>query len=284
MSNLVHNLVLGRKVGSSTRKAVLLYMAGRASDDGSGVWSSKPRMARELEFTKNSILKAVRELICMGLISEVGKRPCSSGHTIVYNLNLQSITALEPTDCQIESLPVNIEVSHHRGVQKMHAIYAIDKRQEAHDVHPNHPLTIQEPSVAKATSDLDLVFFEEFAAAFPRIGNLKKTEAALRVAIADGASPEVILAGAKAYAVEQAGNQTRYIAFSENWVTQARWVQFEKTAADPAKAAIVTEGWVKAIKSGHQSLARHCSVGTARELIARNMVTHSQCREMGIQI
>jgi len=140
------------------------------------------------------------------------------------------------------------------------------------------------PGAVPQTTDLQSGFLEEFAAAFPRIGNLEKTEAALRQAIADGAKPEVILAGAKAYAVEQAGNQTRYIAYSENWVTQARWVQFEQPAADPADAEKITERWVKAIKTSHQALARHCSIATARDLIARMLVTEDECRAAGISL
>ena len=134
------------------------------------------------------------------------------------------------------------------------------------------------------TPDLQYGFLEEFAAAFPRIGSLEKTEAALRQAIADGAKPEVILAGAKAYAVEQKGNAPHYIAYSENWVAQARWVQFEQPAADPAAAEKITERWVKAIKTGHQALARHCSVATAHEMIARMLVTEDECRAAGISL
>jgi hypothetical protein len=140
------------------------------------------------------------------------------------------------------------------------------------------------PGADPQTPDLQSGFLEEFAAAFPRIGNLEKTETALRQAIAGGAKPEGILAGAKSYAVEQAGNQSRYIAYSENWVAQARWVQFEQPAADPADAEKITERWVKAIKTGHQALARHCSIATARDLIDRMLVTEDECRDAGISL
>ena len=158
-------------------------------------------------------------------------------------------------------------------------------------LHPSGDKPVSEPvkepcgpGADPQTTDVPSGLLKEFAAAFPRIGNLEKTEAALRQAIADGAKPEVILAGAKAYAVEQEGNQTRYIAYSENWVAQARWVQFEQPAADPADAEKITERWVKAIKTGHQALARHCSVATARELIARMLVTEDECRAAGISL
>ena len=45
MSNLVSNLIQTKKVGSLTKKAILMYMADKASDDGSGIWVSKANMA-----------------------------------------------------------------------------------------------------------------------------------------------------------------------------------------------------------------------------------------------
>ncbi|MEP1521981.1 helix-turn-helix domain-containing protein [Ascidiaceihabitans sp.] len=158
-------------------------------------------------------------------------------------------------------------------------------------LHPSGDKPVSEPvkepcgpGAGPQTNDFPSEFLKEFTAAFPRIGNLEKTEAALRQAIADGAKPEVILASAKAYAVEQEGNKTRYIAYSENWLAQARWVQFEQPVADTADAEKVTERWVKAIKTGHQTLARHCSIATARDLIARMLVTEEECRAAGISL
>ncbi|WP_139792915.1 hypothetical protein [Pseudophaeobacter leonis] len=57
------------------------------------------------------------------------------------------------------------------------------------------------------------------------MGDAEKTEDALRKALGEGTDPTEILAGAKAYAVEQAGNQPRYIKYSENWVEEKRWRQ-----------------------------------------------------------
>ncbi|MCZ4352661.1 hypothetical protein O4H61_09070 [Roseovarius aestuarii] len=168
----------------------------------------------------------------MDLISEVGKRPCSSGHTIIYNLNLQSISALEPTDCQIVSLPVNIEAAHHRGVQEVHPIYAIDKRQEVHDVHPtsatdapqevhdvhpNHPLTIQEPSAAAAASTDDLEF-EKFLSVHPRPKDLDVSRKPFDALIVSGVKISDFLKAAQNYADQQKGQVHRWIAGSDKWL------------------------------------------------------------------
>ena len=54
MSKRLVNLVYAKTCGGQTRKAVLVAMADRANDDGSGVWVSKTRLAAEVEVTRNS--------------------------------------------------------------------------------------------------------------------------------------------------------------------------------------------------------------------------------------
>ncbi len=57
------------------------------------------------------------------------------------------------------------------------------------------------------------------------MGDAEKTEDALRRVLGEGADPVEILAGAKAYAAEQADNQNGYIKYSENWIEEKRWPQ-----------------------------------------------------------
>ena len=157
-------------------------------------------------------------------------------------------------------------------------------------LHPSGDKPVKEPvkepcaaDAAPQTTDVSSEFLKEFAAAFPRIGNLDKTEAALRQAIADGAKPEVILAGAKAYAVEQEGNQSRYIAYSENWIEQKRWVQFA-TATKLVDPDAIHQQRAKAIREGQSWIGRHISAVNARILVARELVTADQCKAVGIRL
>ena len=70
MSNLVSNLIQTKKVGSLTKKAILMYMADKASDDGSGIWVSKANMAADLEMTDRAVRIHIKDMIAMGIISE----------------------------------------------------------------------------------------------------------------------------------------------------------------------------------------------------------------------
>jgi hypothetical protein len=94
MSRLVATLVYSKRVGSMARKAVLAYCADRASDDGTGIWCSKVRIAEEVECSKQTVIDTLRALVAEGLMSEVGRRKCVSGFTVEYALNLSAIRAL----------------------------------------------------------------------------------------------------------------------------------------------------------------------------------------------
>lgn len=87
MSNHVASLVRRHSVGLGfTAKAVLLLMADFASDDGSGVWASKARMARELETTERTIQRTIKTLIEAGILRQIGKRKVKNVETFEYHI------------------------------------------------------------------------------------------------------------------------------------------------------------------------------------------------------
>lgn len=88
------SLVYLKRTGSAVRKAVLGYMADRASEDGDGIYTSKGRIARETEFSESAVKKAIREFISEGILVEVGKRGCANGQTVVYAMCRAKIEAL----------------------------------------------------------------------------------------------------------------------------------------------------------------------------------------------
>lgn len=104
MSNHVTMLLRNRNLGLNlTLKSVLLLMADYASDDGTGIWASKSRMARELETTDRTIQRAIKELTQQNLLTEVGKIKCSNGATIEYNIVIKNVDKFPLT---ISSRPV----------------------------------------------------------------------------------------------------------------------------------------------------------------------------------
>ena len=73
MSNKISNLVQTKKIGSLTKKAILMYMADKASDDGSGIWVSKKNMAADLEMTDRAVRIHIKDMIAMGGLVEAGQ-------------------------------------------------------------------------------------------------------------------------------------------------------------------------------------------------------------------
>jgi hypothetical protein len=134
------------------------------------------------------------------------------------------------------------------------------------------------------TPKLDYIFLDKFMAAFPRIGALGATEAALESAIASGVDPDAILAGARAYALEQKGNAPRYIAYSENWLGDRRWEMHAPKAADPDAVSSVEQSWISAFTGGNGTLARHCPPAVVSSLIAAGHVTLEQCRALEVRV
>ena len=91
MSKRLVNLVYGKTCGGQTRKAVLVAMADRANDDGTGVWVSKTRLAAEIEVTRQTIYQIVRELVEAEILLDRGQRNARRGYTIQYDLNVKAI-------------------------------------------------------------------------------------------------------------------------------------------------------------------------------------------------
>lgn len=93
MGHKVVTLVYSRLIGSPHRKAIVAYMADRASDDGSGVYCSKGTIALETEIARSTVFKIIKDLVEEGVLIEVGNRPCKNGATVIYDMNLEAISA-----------------------------------------------------------------------------------------------------------------------------------------------------------------------------------------------
>lgn len=94
MSNHLISEAYKRQLGGMARNAVMVLLADKASDDGTGIWASKQRMAEELGTSKQTVITTVKSLIADGLLVEVGQRKCPNGYTIEYAINVEALRAL----------------------------------------------------------------------------------------------------------------------------------------------------------------------------------------------
>jgi len=97
MSWEVTALIRSRKAGSPTAKSILLVFADVANHDGGGIWLSKPSIAAETEVGINTVRRHIKDLVARGILLEVGRRKCSNGFTIEYDMDLEKIKSLELT-------------------------------------------------------------------------------------------------------------------------------------------------------------------------------------------
>lgn len=86
--------VYKRQVGNIAHTAVMVLFADKASDDGSGIWASKQRMADELGASKQTIIATIQSLIADGLVKAVGERKSPNGYTVEYAINVKALRAL----------------------------------------------------------------------------------------------------------------------------------------------------------------------------------------------
>ena len=147
MSIHVASLVKRRVIGSPTRKAVLMHMADYASDDGSGVWTSKSKMAEELEMGRRTVQECIDSLIEAGLIETVGKRAIRNGYTEEYRLVLDRIKALPEVGTVKPKARQKLPETTCAGaahVREPHATCAGAAQQDVREPHINRPRTILE--------------------------------------------------------------------------------------------------------------------------------------------
>lgn len=144
MSIHVFSLVLKRNlnVGGSA-KAVALKLADCASDDGTGIWAAKGRIAGELEITKRTVQTSLKTLIARGFVHEVGQKPCARGFTIEYAMDLEAIAACPPAN-----EPVKVRGENASPVKMLRPTGENASPLGVKEIHPNHHMEpSEEPSL-----------------------------------------------------------------------------------------------------------------------------------------
>lgn len=94
VSNHLISEAYKRRIDGLAKKSVMVLLADKASDDGTGIWASKQTMADELGTTKQTIIATIKTLIAEGLVCEIGQRRNANGYTVEYAINVLALKAL----------------------------------------------------------------------------------------------------------------------------------------------------------------------------------------------
>lgn len=288
MSWRIANECAERRFGSAARKQIIMFLADKASDDGSGIWCSKGTIQRHTELGETTVKRIISEFLREGILVETGRRPCRNGYTVVYRIVINTIRMLEPTaEPDIDTGSTVDPVQPEPGTGS--TVDGVGGPQWT----PNHPKTIHKPpsraSAREAAAEVEDIEAEKILAAYPedRIRDRRTSVRLIAAAVQAGVEPDHLLQAVKAYAKESEGYTRSKVCFSDNWFKMRRWekglaqVQADREKAQEAEAkgrASLAE-WIHE----RHPLCRHITNRQIEYLIASRMVTPEQVRAAGLQ-
>jgi len=97
MSWRIANECAERRFGSAARKQIIMFLADKASDDGSGIWCSKGTIQRHTELSESTVKRTIIDFLQEGILIETGRRHCKNGYTVIYRIVLERVASMETT-------------------------------------------------------------------------------------------------------------------------------------------------------------------------------------------
>ncbi len=260
-----------------------MFLADKASDDGSGIWCSKGTIQRHTELGETTVKRTVREFLKEGILVETGARTCKNGFTVVYRIDLTRVEALEPTlEPEIGTGSTVAPVQTGPGTGATVAGVPGPPRP------PNHPKTIHKPPTRKreAAADEDA---EKVLAAYPpdRLRGKTACLAQIEEAVKEGIEPDDLLQAVQAYATDSAAFTRSKVCFSDNWFQSRRWQGYledirtkrELTQIARADHQARLACWI----SDRSPMCKHITAKQIDGLLASELVTEAQIQAAGLR-
>ncbi|MFY0633372.1 MAG: hypothetical protein JXQ91_06145 [Vannielia sp.] len=283
MSWRVANACAERKLGSATRKQIIMFLADKASDDGSGIWCSKGTIQRHTDLGETTVKRTIRDFLKEGILIETGARGCKNGFTVVYRIDLARIEALELTaepDIETGATVDPVQTGPGTGA----TVAGVPGRPRP----PNHPKTIHKPPTREREAAEDEEA-KKILAVYPtdRLRGKAESLERIRDALDEGVSSEDLTEAVKAYATESVGFTRSKVCFSDNWFKSRRWRTYfediaksrEETKAKEAEMLAGLANWV----TDKHPLCRHITSGQIDALLAAELVTQAQIQAAGLR-
>jgi hypothetical protein len=273
-----------RRFRSAPRKQIIMFLADKASDDGSGIWCSKGTIQRHTELGASTVKRTIKEFLDEGILIETGqKKRCTNGHTIVYRLILAKVRLLELTrEPDFETGFTVDPVQTEPGTQPM--VDPVPRPQRT----PNNPKTIPKPPLRKR-EDADGLEAEKILAAYPsdRLRDKQACLALIEDALNGGVAADEMLLAVQAYATESAGFTRSRVCFSDNWFQTRRWQGYiEDIRAKRKEVEVVAADhharlacWI----SDSHPMCQHITPTQVSALLASELVTEAQVQAVGLR-
>jgi hypothetical protein len=286
MSWRIANECAERRFGSAARKQIIMFLADKASDDGSGIWCSKGTIQRHTELSESTVKRTIIDFLREGILIETGRRQCQNGYTVIYRIVLERVASMETT--AEPDILTGVTVS---PVQPEPGTGSTVNGVRGSRWTPNHPKTILKPPTrrreeAEEVEDLES---EKILVAYPedRIRDRRSSLRLIAAAVKAGVKPDDLLQAVKAYAKESEGFTRSKICFSDNWFKMRRWekglaqIQVDRERAREAEVNGRTRlaSWIH----DRHPMCRHITRRQIEDLIVSQQVTPEQVCAAGLQ-
>jgi hypothetical protein len=286
MSWRIANECAERRFGSAARKQIIMFLADKASDDGSGIWCSKATIQRHTELSESTVKRTIIDFLQEGILIETGRRHCKNGYTVIYRIVPERVAAMETT--AEPDIVTGVTVN---PVQPEPGTGSTVAGVRGSRWTPNHPKTIHKPPTRRreAAAEVEDLEAEKILAAYPRdrIRDRRTCLSQIAASVKAGIEPDELLKAVKTYATETEGYTRSKICFSDNWFKMRRWekglvqIQADRKKAREAEA----KGRASLVEWIHERhpLCRHITNRQTEDLIALKLVTPEQVRAAGLQ-
>jgi hypothetical protein len=286
MSWRIANECAERRFGSAARKQIIMFLADKASDDGSGIWCSKGTIQRHTELSESTVKRTIIDFLQEGILIETGRRHCKNGYTVIYRIVPERVAAMETT--AEPDIVTGVTVN---PVQPEPGTGSTVAGVRGSRWTPNHPKTIHKPPTRRreAAAEVEDLEAEKILAAYPRdrIRDRRTCLSQIAASVKAGIEPDELLKAVKTYATETEGYTRSKICFSDNWFKMRRWekglvqIQADRKKAREAEA----KGRASLVEWIHERhpLCRHITNRQTEDLIALKLVTPEQVRAAGLQ-
>lgn len=283
MSWRVANKCSKRRFGSAVRKQIIMFIADKASDDGSGIWCSKGTIQRQTELGGSTVKRTISDFLREGVLIETGQKKCKNGYTVEYQIVLAQIALLKSTaEPEIEVGSAAARVLPEPGTGAM--MDGVPGPQRT----PNRSVTFQKPPTRKREGAGEGKA-EEILGAYPKdrirgkVACLEKIEDAL----SEGFTSKDMLEAVKTYAIDSAGYTRSKVCFSDNWFRTGRWrEQIEDIRTKRAEAKVVEAENYPRLTSWIMECDPRCrliSEPQLQVLLESNLVTASEVQAAGLK-
>ncbi|WFE73311.1 hypothetical protein [Roseinatronobacter sp. S2] len=273
-----------RRFGSAARKQIIMFLADKASDDGSGIWCSKGTIQRHTELGESTVKRTISDFLREGILIETGRRPCKNGFTVIYRIVLARVMALESSAEPDEGTGSTVD-----PVQPEPGTGSTMDGVRGPRWTPNHPKTIHKPPTRKrAEAAAEDERFEKIWAAYPKDRQRGKAACLTQIAeaVKEGVDPDDLLRAVQAYATESEGFTRSKVCFADNWFQSRRWQPFlEKFEAERETAEAVQAdhlarlvGWIR----DRSPMCKHITAPQVAALVAAELVSDSQLTAAGL--